>query len=250
MDPAEIILVLIAGFGAGAINSLVGSGTLITFPALLSVGFAPVTANVSNTIGLVPGSLAGAYAYRRELSGQSARARGLAGVCVLGGATGALCLLLLPDDLFEAIVPAFIIVALVLILLQPRIAARLAERNLERPPHGGTLTATGMGLASVYGGYFGAAQGIIYLAVLGSTLPEDLQRINALKNVLAALVNGAAGVIFLFSGQIDWLAVLLIAVGSTAGGSVGGRYGRRLPPEVLRGVIVVMGVVALVNLLT
>ena len=204
---------LAAGVAAGTINTVVGSGTLITFPILLAVGYPPVTANVSNTIGLVPGSIAGAIGYREELRGQRSLALRL-GVCSLaGGVTGSIALLTLPDDLFEAIVPAFIAVALILIVLQPRLAKRLDERG-----GAGRGTSAGVYVAGVYGGYFGAAQGILLLGILGLTLPEPLQRINALKNVLAGIVNGVAGVIFVFAAHVAWLPVALIAVGATGGG--------------------------------
>jgi uncharacterized membrane protein YfcA len=240
----EAVAVLAAGVAAGTINTVVGSGTLITFPILLAVGYPPVTANVSNTIGLVPGSVAGAIGYREELRGQRSRALALGTCSLLGGITGAAGLLLLPDDLFEAIVPAFIAVALILIVLQPRLAKRLGERG-----GAGRGTGAGVYVAGVYGGYFGAAQGILLLGILGLTLPEPLQRINALKNVLAGIVNGVAGVVFVFAAHVAWLPVVLIAAGSTAGGVLGARYGRRLPPVALRGLIIVVGLTAIIRLL-
>ncbi len=235
-------MVLAAGVAAGTINTVVGSGTLITFPILLAVGYAPVTANVSNTIGLVPGSVSGAVGYRSELRGQRGRATRLGACSLAGGITGAVGLLLLPDDLFAAIVPAFIAVALVLIVLQPFLSRRLGDRT-------GRGTGAGVYVAGVYGGYFGAAQGILLLGILGLTLPEPLQRINALKNVLAGLVNGVAGLIFIVAAHVAWLPVALIAVGSTAGGQLGARYGKRLPPAALRALIVVVGTIAIIRLL-
>jgi uncharacterized protein len=241
-----------AGIVAGTINTVVGSGTLFTFPVLLAFGYAPVTANVSNTVGLVPGSVAGAIGYREELQGQRTRAIPLAAASVLGGIVGAILLLSLPAAAFKAIVPAFIAVALVLIVLQPRLSRALAARR-GRPRDGeragpvGTAATFGSG---VYGGYFGAAQGILLLSILGLSLEgESLQRINALKVVLAGLVNLVAGIVFIFSAHVAWLAALLIAVGSTIGGVLGARYGRRLPPTALRGLIVVVGITAIVRLL-
>jgi uncharacterized membrane protein YfcA len=240
-----------AGIVAGTINTVVGSGTLFTFPVLLAFGYPPVTANVSNTVGLVPGSVAGAIGYRRELEGQTRRGMPLAIASVLGGIAGAILLLSLPASAFKRIVPAFIAVALVLIVLQPRLSRALAARR-ERPRgHDragpvGTVATFGSG---VYGGYFGAAQGILLLAILGLSLEgEDLQRINALKVVLAGLVNLVAGVVFIFSAHIAWLPALLIAIGSIIGGILGARYGRRLPPAGLRALIVVVGVIAIVRL--
>jgi uncharacterized membrane protein YfcA len=241
-----------AGIVAGTINTVVGSGTLFTFPVLLAFGYAPVTANVSNTVGLVPGSVAGAVGYRQELRGQTRRAIPLATASAFGGITGAILLLSLPASAFKAIVPAFIAIALVLIVFQPRLSRVLTERrgrprNRDRAGPLGTAATFGSG---VYGGYFGAAQGILLLAILGLSFEgEDLQRINALKVVLAGLVNLVAGVVFVFSAHVAWLPALLIAVGSIIGGVVGARYGRRLRPEVLRAVIVVVGVIAIVRLL-
>src|SRR3954447_555324 len=234
---------------AGAINTVVGSGTLVTFPVLLSVGYSPIVANVSNTIGLVPGSLSGAIGYRRELQGQRARATRLGISSLSGGIVGAVLLLQLPASYFKAIVPVFIVIALVLIVLQPRLSARLAARREAAPPHGGPWTAFGVFAAGVYGGYFGAAQGILLISILSLTLPDDLQRINALKNVLAALVNGVAGIVFIIIAHVAWGAVALIAVGSVIGGQLGALFGRRLPDAALRGFIVVVGIVAIVRLL-
>jgi uncharacterized membrane protein YfcA len=169
---------------------------------------------------------------------------------VAGGITGAVLLLVLPASYFKAIVPVFIVIALVLIVLQPRLSRRMAARRAVAPPvHGGPWTAVGVYLTGVYGGYFGAAQGILLISILGLTLPEDLQRINALKNVLAGLVNAVAGVIFILVAHVAWLPVALIAGGSTVGGQIGARVGKRLPDAALRAIIVVVGVVAIARLL-
>jgi uncharacterized membrane protein YfcA len=237
-----------AGIVAGTINTVVGSGTLFTFPVLLGFGYAPVVANVSNTVGLVPGSVAGAVGYRRELSGQRSRLLALAGASTVGAVAGAVLLLTLPASAFKAIVPVFIAIALVLIVFQPRLTAAVSRHR--RPAHAkpGPAISLGVLATGVYGGYFGAAQGIMLLAILGLGLDENLQRINALKVVLAGLVNLVAGVIFVFSAHIAWLPAALIAVGSTIGGLAGASVGRRLPPQVLRAVIVVVGVVAIIRL--
>jgi uncharacterized protein len=241
-----------AGIVAGTINTVVGSGTLVTFPVLLAFGYAPVTANVSNTVGLVPGSVAGAIGYREELKGQRRRAFPLAAASVMGGIVGAILLLSLPPSAFKAIVPAFIAVALVLIVLQPRLSRALAARRQHPRGHdrAGPIGTAATFASGIYGGYFGAAQGILLLSILGLSLEgENLQRINALKVVLAGLVNLVAGVVFVFSAHVAWLAALLIAIGSTIGGVLGARYGRRLPPAALRAVIVVVGITAIVRLL-
>jgi uncharacterized membrane protein YfcA len=259
----EVVAFACAGMAAGAMNTVVGSGTLVTFPVLLAFGYAPVTANVTNTVGLVPGSISGAIGYRRELAGQRSRALRLGSMSVLGGVAGAALLLILPASAFKAIVPAFIAVAVVLTVLQPRLRARLAasraqapnehehEQDLdERGGHErGLLLPAAVLLTGVYGGYFGAAQGIILLSFLGVALAQDLQRTNALKNVLAGLVNGVAGVYFVIQAHVDWGPAAVIAVAAALGGQLGARYGRKLPPDALRGLIVVVGVFAIVKLL-
>src|SRR5882757_3961258 len=253
MSPAEALAVLAAGIGAGTINTIVGSGTLITFPVLLAVGLPPVTANVSNTLGLVPGSAAGAIGYRRELGGQGGRLLRLGGTCLLGGVIGAVLLMVLPSGAFDAIVPVLIGTALVLVVVQPRLSRALQARR-ERagataPSHGGAALLLGMLFASMYGGYFGAAQGVLYLSLMGMLLDESLHRVNGLKNVLASIVNGVAALFFIIVADMDWAAVALIAVGATLGGLIGARVGRRLSPTVLRGLIVTVGIVAIAELI-
>ncbi|GAA0698098.1 sulfite exporter TauE/SafE family protein [Kitasatospora atroaurantiaca] len=247
----EGLAVLIAGVGAGTINTVVGSGTLITFPILLAFGLPPVTANVSNTLGLVPGSLSGAIGYRRELAGQGHRLRRLGTASLLGGLLGAYLLVKLPSKAFDTIVPVLILLALVLVVIQPRVARAMAARRRdgEAGSELGPLLLIGVFLAGIYGGYFGAAQGVLLIALMGMLLQDGMQRINAAKNVLALIVNGAAAVFFLFASHIDWTAVLLIAAGSVVGGQLGAKVGRRLPPVALRGVIVVVGLIAVTRML-
>jgi uncharacterized membrane protein YfcA len=245
----EVLAVALAGLAAGTINTVVGSGTLITFPVLLAFGYAPVTANVSNTVGLVPGSVSGAFGYRRELAGQRERALRFGTMSVLGGVTGAVLLLVLPASAFAAIVPVFIGLALVLVVLQPRLTSMLAKRGRGSGRHGRVLTLLAVYATGVYGGYFGAAQGILLLGILGLSVAQDLHRTNALKNVLAGLVNGVAGVFFIFATHIEWAPAGIIAVSSILGAQIGARYGRRLPPRALRVLIVLVGVTAIVRLL-
>jgi uncharacterized protein len=249
MGVGEIVAIAVAGLAAGAINTLVGSGTLITFPVLLAFGYAPVTANVSNTIGLVPGSVSGAIGYRRELSGQGRLAVRLGAMSVLGGITGAVLLLVLPGSAFKTIVPLFIAAAVVLTVLQPRVNRWLLRREIDLGHPRSVVTPLAVYLTGVYGGYFGAAQGILLLAILGVALPQDLQRTNALKNVLAGLVNGVAGLYFIFAAHVEWAPAGIIAGTSILGAQLGARYGRRLPPAVLRVVIVAVGIFAIVRLL-
>ena len=248
MGPLEALAILVAAVGAGTINAVVGSGTLLTFPTLLALGFPPVTANVSNTIGLVPGSVAGAWGYRRELSGQRSRVLRLGVGSLAGGALGGVLLLVLPAKAFEAIVPALIALGVVLVVLGPRISRWIGDHHANgRGEHWWVWPA--VFATGVYGGYFGAAQGVLLMAALGIGVAETLQRLNATKNVLAAIVNAVAGVIFVVVADVDWRVVGLIGVGSIIGGLLGASVGRRLPPPVLRGVIVTVGVVALVAML-
>jgi uncharacterized membrane protein YfcA len=246
---AEVLCIALAGLAAGTINTVVGSGTLITFPVLLAFGYAPVTANVSNTIGLVPGSISGAIGYRREMKGQGKRALRLGSMSVLGGITGAVLLLVLPSSAFKAIVPVFIAIALVLTVMQPRISRWLTRREIDLQRDGHPLTALAVYLTGVYGGYFGAAQGILLLAILGVALTQDLHRTNALKNVLAGLVNGVAGLYFVFAAHVDWGPAAIIAGSAILGAQLGARYGRKLPPGALRALIIVVGVSAIIQLI-
>jgi uncharacterized membrane protein YfcA len=245
------LAIFAAGIAAGTINTVVGSGTLITFPVLLGFGYAPVTANVSNTVGLVPGSVAGAAGYREELRGQRRRGLPLACASLLGAITGAVLLLSLPASAFKAIVPVFIAIALVLIVAQPRLSSALEHRRRRRPDgRAGPLATIGVFASGVYGGYFGAAQGILLISILGLALDDDLQRINALKVVLTGLVNFVAGIVFVCVAHVAWGAAALIAIGSTLGGVIGARAGRRLPAPALRAVIVAVGIVAIVRLVS
>lgn len=294
------LAIFAAGIAAGMINVVVGSGTLITFPVLLAFGFPSVLANVSNNIGLVPGSLSGAYGYRAELSGQRSRVLRLGSASLLGGLVGAILLLTLPPGAFQAIVPVLIVIALVMVVVQPRLAKWVAARKIrlqqvnQNPDEGagagpgtpsggsapdgsrsggsargGVATATAPALASapakldsggpllwllvfctgIYGGYFGAAQGVLLIGLLGVALDDGLQRINAVKNVLAAVVNGVAAIVFICVSHVAWIPALLIAVGSVIGGQLGARVGRKLPPWGLRAIILVVGIAALAKLL-
>ena len=247
MSPLEALAIFGAGLAAGTINTIVGSGTLVTFPTLLAFGYAPVPANVSNTVGLVPGSISGVIGYRRELAGQLPRLLRLGTASVLGGVTGALLLLWLPASAFKAIVPVLIGIGVVLVLVQPWIARHIQPPQ-NAPPHGSLLVAVLVYLAGVYGGYFGAAQGVILIGILGLGLSETMQRINATKNVLALLVNGVAAIVFIAVTDIAWVAAALIAGGSIVGGQIGATVGRRLPSPVFRGIVAVVGVLAILKL--
>lgn len=248
----EALAVLAAGVAAGAINAVVGSGTLITFPTLVGFGIPPVIANVSNTVGLAPGSAAAAWGYRKELTGQLGRLVRLGIGSLIGALTGGVLLLWLPSEAFDMIVPALVALGCILVVLQPWISLRMAQRHdrprPERHQFGGWLTWLMVYLTGVYGGYFGAAQGVLLIAILGLGLDETLQRINAAKNVLAGLVNAVAALLFVVVADVNWSAAGLIAIGSIGGGLLGAHVGRRLPSVILRAVIVIVGTIAVVML--
>ena len=249
MSLPAALAILAVGLAAGTLNTIVGSGSLITFPTLLALGYSPVVANVSNTVGLVTGSISGAIGYRRELEGQQPRLRVLGVASLAGGLTGGLLLLALPASVFRDVVPVLILVACGLVAAQPRLARRRAAGRGAVRPHGGPLLFASVFATGVYGGYFGAAQGVMLIALLGIFVDDTLQRLNAAKNVLAALVNGIAAVLFMVFADVDWAAAGLLAAGAVAGGQIGASVGRRIPPAWLRAVIVVVGVIVAVRLL-
>lgn len=252
MSAFEVLAILAAGVAAGTINAVVGSGTLITFPVLLAFGFAPVTANVSNTLGVAPGALTSAYGYRRELEGQGGRARRLIAASIPGAILGAILLLVLPAAAFKTIVPVFIVIALVLIVAQPRLSALLDARAARRERERGTespVLFSSVFLSGVYGGYFGAAQGILLLAILALGLDESLHRINAVRTCSQVRRTSWPASCSRLLRRTSTAAAGLIAAGSITGGAFGARYGRRLPPAGLRVLIVAVGIVAVVRLL-
>ncbi|GAA1782186.1 sulfite exporter TauE/SafE family protein [Streptomonospora arabica] len=247
MSPWEALAILLAGIGAGGVNAVVGSGTLFTFPVLLAFGYPPVTASISNSIGLAPGALTGTFGYRRELRGQGRRVVRLAAMSCLGAVTGGVLLLNLPSEVFERVVPVLIGLACVLIVVQPRIAAWLRKRR-HAGSRRGPLLPLGVYAAGTYGGYFAAAQGIVLISILGTALDDDMQRVNALKNALAATVNATAAVFYITFGSPSWPAAALIAAGSIIGGYAGARLGRKLKPFALRGLVVAVGLTAAAQL--
>jgi len=247
----EVIALLAAGMAAGTINTIVGAGTLITFPTLLFFGIPALTANVTNTVGLVAGGLTGIHGYRRELVGQGDVLRRLAPLSFLGAVTGAILLLWLPESAFDAIVPVLIAAAVLLVLFGPRLKAWAAARHPDHDSGGRrVMLAVGVFGAGVYGGYFGAAQGVLMVGIMSALMIISLQRINGLKNVLVTIANAVAAVIFIVVApdRVNWLVAALIATGAILGGFVGARYGRRLSPVVLRRVIVVVGVLAIAKI--
>jgi uncharacterized protein len=247
----EVIALLGAGMAAGTINTIVGAGTLITFPTLLFFGYPPLVANVSNTVGLVAGGITGIHGYRRELVGQGGVLRALMPASLLGAVTGAVLLLWLPESAFDAIVPALIAVSVLLVLLGPRLQAWAAARHPDHESGGRRLLLiAGVFAAGVYGGYFGAAQGVLLVGIMSVLMTISLQRVNGLKNVLATVANAVAALTFILVApeRINWAVAALVAVGALAGGYVGARFGRRLSPVMLRGLIVVVGVLAIAKM--
>lgn len=252
MSVWSAVAIALAGTGAGLINTIVGSGTLITFPTLLFFGVNPLVANVSNNIGLVAGGATGSWGYRHELTGHAPTLRRYLPLSFVGSVVGATLLLVLPPDAFKAIVPALILLAVVLVVLGPVIQRRSRGQQAGPVPgwHG-PATAIGILLAGMYGGYFGAAQGVLLMGLFSLLSSEPLQRLNAYKNVLSLVVNFVAAIVFLLFARdhVDWLIVALVAGGAFLGGIIGARVGRRIPPRVLRALIVIIGTVAVVKLL-
>jgi len=259
LGPAEALAIFGAGAAAGAVNAVVGSGSLITFPTLLAFGFPAVVANVSNNVGLVSGNISGAAGYRRELAGQGRRLIRLGVLAAAGSVAGAVALLSLPSSSFQVIVPVLILIACVLVLVQPWLAARISARRARAaeanggPPSGrepaGILLGTGVLASAAYGGYFGAAQGVLVIGLLGTFLDESMQRVNGAKNVLVGIVNGTAAIVYICFAHVAWLVAALIAVGSAIGGLAGARFGRGLPPLALRIFVVLIGVISAVKLI-
>ena len=286
MDAVQLVLILAAGVLAGTVNTIVGAGTLITFPLLVALGVPPLTANVSNTVGLVPAAVTGAWGYRRELAGQWHTLARMAALSAVGGVGGGLLLLAAPADAFTAVVPWLLVLAAALAAIQPRVGAALRRRSAQRAalaltgspadahdgvtspsaadggdrsnaPHNAWPTdsvtrpltlglALGIMATGVYGGYFGAAQGVVLLALLGIAWSTDLQRANGAKNVLAGMANLVSATVFVLGGVVSWKIAGLIAVGSAVGGVLGAHVGRRIPPALLRTLIVVVALGAAV----
>ena len=259
MPVFDMILIALAGVGAGAINTLVGSGTLITFPTLVALGYPPVTSTMSNAVGLVAGGVSGTWGYRRELKGQGRRLAWQIPASCLGAVMGSWLLLHLPEKVFTEVVPVLLILALVLVVIGPRIQA-YARRRADQEGRSAEHLSRGRLMAlvfatfvvGIYGGYFTAAQGILLIGAMGAILPEDMQRMNAAKNLLSLVVNVVAAVAYVSVAfdRISWPAAGLIAAGSLIGGFIGAHYGRRLSPNVLRAIIVVVGLIGLYRLLT
>lgn len=243
------IFVAIAGLWAGTVNTVVGSGTLVTFPVLVALGAVPITASISNAMGLVAGNASGAWGYRKELKGLGRQILKLLPASVLGGILGAWLLLHLPAAVFGIVAPILIVVALIMVIFQPKLQRWVASRRGAEAvgPSNPALLIVLVFLTGVYGGYFVAAQGILLVGIFGILFSGTIQVANAMKNVLVLAVNVVAAISYLLFAfdRIDWPVVGVIAVSSLIGGYIGSKIGRKLKPAVLRGFIVVLGMVAL-----
>ena len=249
MNTLDSFLILLGGLWAGTINTVVGSGTLVTFPILIALGIAPVMAVVSNAMGLIAGGISGTWGYRHELLGMGRNLARLMPASLLGGITGAYLLLHLPETVFSVVAPLLIVLALLLVIFQPRLQAVIKARRESNPSarsHDLAMMIL-VYLAGVYGGYFVAARGVLLVGILGIFMSGTLQNANAVKNVLSLTVNVVAAISYLLFApeKIIWVVVGLIAVSSLIGGFIGAKIGRKLPPLVLRSVIVTLGLVAL-----
>jgi uncharacterized membrane protein YfcA len=219
LSPVSLLLIALAAVAAGAVNALAGGGTLITFPTLTFVGVGTVVSNVTNTVALLPG--------------------------LVGGAIGGFLLLHTGEKLFRGLVPWLILLASVLLAIQDPVKAWLTKQMTNRAPGGSheKLSAIPVGLAAIYGGYFGAGLSVIILAALGMTFDDSLTRLNAIKQIISFSANLAAAIFFVFSGKVLWIAALVMAVGALIGGMLGGRLAGRVKPATLRWIVVVIGVI-------
>jgi uncharacterized membrane protein YfcA len=247
MDAADAVLLAAAGVTTGAINAVAGGGSLVSFPALIATGLSPLSANVSNLIATLPGYLSAAATSREELAGQRARVRLLAGASAIGAAIGTTLLLVGPADTFKTLAPWLVLLACALLAAQPFVA-----RYVARSPAHHTAPrrlVVSVGIASIYGGYFGAGLGIILLAALGLTLEEPLQRLNALKQVLSLTVAVVSAIAVALFGPVSWVSALVVGAGTLVGGRLGVGVARKLPDQVLRGAVIALGVTVAVVLL-
>ncbi len=244
-SPVDFVLVALAAVVAGMINALAGGGTLVTFPTLLAVGLPAVASNVTNTVALLPGYIGGTLAQSKDIRGQEHRLWWLLPAGLAGGLLGGFLLLQSGEKLFRGLIPWLILAASLLLAIQEpvrswltrRAAARASSANHEK------WAALPVGLAAVYGGYFGAGLSVIILAALGLTFDDSLTRLNAIKQLISFSANLAAAVFFAFSGQVVWIVALVMAIGALIGGVLGGRLAGRVKPATLRWIVVAIGVV-------
>jgi len=257
LSGTELAIAGLAAVAAGLINAIAGGGTLVSFPALLAMGIPPVAANVTNTVALCPGYLGGAIAQRKDLKGQGSRLRLFIPAAIIGGIAGGILLLVISEQVFRVLVPFLILLAAVLLAVQDRVrdwivrhtAASTGMDETDREVGGCRRAALPVGLAAVYGGYFGPGLSVIYLAVLGLFFDDSLTRLNALKQCISLATNVAAAIFFLFSGLVIWPVAAVMAAGALAGGGLGGVIAGRIDPARLRGAIVAIGIIVGIVLL-
>ena len=245
MNGLDFVLVGFAAVAAGAINALAGGGTLITFPTLLAIGVPPIIANVTNTVALCPGFIGGILAQLKDLSGQRKRFWTFLGASAIGGVIGSILLLRTGERAFQALVPYLILLASCLIAVQGLLRLWLLRRSirLEAKSKSEIWAVVLVGLAAIYGGYFGVAMSVVVLTLLAWMINDNLTRLNAIKQTVAFGANGAAAVIFIFSGKVVWLIALVMAAGALIGGTLGGRLAGHIKPDTLRWTVVSIGIV-------
>jgi uncharacterized membrane protein YfcA len=238
-------LVGLAAVAAGAINALAGGGTLITFPTLLALGVPPITANVTNTVALCPGFIGGILAQLKDLTGQRRRFWIFLGISAIGGVAGSILLLRTGERAFMALVPFLILTASCLLAVQGVLRIWLVRRSakVEAKLNSETWAVILVGLATIYGGYFGVAMSVVVLTLLGWLINENLTRLNAIKQTVAFGANGAAAVLFIFSGRVAWRIALVMAAGALIGGILGGRLAGHIKPDTLRWTVVSIGII-------
>jgi uncharacterized membrane protein YfcA len=240
----DLLAAGLAAVAAGTVNALAGGGTLITFPTLTFLGIPSIEANITNAVALCPGYLGGTLAQYKDMHGQKKRLQLLLGAGIVGGILGGILLLNTSERFFRAMVPFLILMASCLLAAQKWIRTWLTPRLSQSASASGfqVLAALLVGLAAVYGGYFGAGLSVIVLAVLGLTIEDSLTRLNACKQAVAFAVNGSVAILFIFSSRVVWSMVLVMAIGSLIGGALGGRFASRIKPDTLRWVVVSIGI--------
>jgi uncharacterized membrane protein YfcA len=249
LSSSHVVLLVLAGVGAGIFNGVAGGGSLISFPLLLALGYPALTANITNTVGILPGYAGSAAGFRTEISGQRDRLAQLSPIAALGGITGAILLLTTSSAAFRTLAPWLVLGASILFALQPLLRRALGGSAHAPPQTRPLLLAGGTFAASVYGGYFGAGLGVMMLAILGLALPDSIVRTSGLRTALSILVNGVAAVVFLVHRGLAWEAVGLLAAGSLVGGWIGARVALSIPATALRVVVVAVGLATVVKLL-
>jgi len=245
LTPLDDLAVAAAGLFAGAVNAIAGAGSLLTFPVMIGVGLTPLSANVTNSIGVVPGNLSGTWGFRNELRGQRSRLAGFAAPAIVGSLLGGILLLVLPAHSFTLVAPALLGLASLLTVAQPVIARKVGQSPSRR---NNAALSTGIFAVSIYGGYFGSGIGVLFIAVLSIFVADQLSRLNAAKTVLQALANGVAGILFAFFAPVHWWLVLILSVSSAVGGPIGARLSVHIPAKVLRAVIGVLGLASAIVL--